>query len=719
MQSPPINRMHSHLSYLSLLIPLSFFVFCDVNCQQASAQENLGINKVSSAKLLKSKDGIEIATTNKTSLPRPIIQFLSGENGNTVLVADFPGLIWEMPTKSVGMETFGTTSGITSIKVGRFQSSPPVCRISISARNSAILKNVAFRSTPGRLSVKIANYKNSIAKQGLEELKAFPPPFAPVLSRTTPQKAGIAPPLSQLEPSLSAHQGPGKFELDSQVISQSTTDNGTTISGAPVPGLPMAPSLKASSPSHVPSVAPARARALSMSESKQTPPTVNSNSSKPNRVSSAKSTFKDADLKELKNQNTSANGSMSKLLGQIKDKTAKLFTPYSDSSTLAEPVDSSQSNQTAQGENTIDLKFNANQIELSGLRLPASQITYKSFRLSNPDRYVVDFDNLPELKDASRPEIPENKFIKDIRFGSVQANAEDGSSDVKGRLVFDLLDSETTFNINSQANKIVFSINSLPNGLPAATANLRGKVIVLDAGHGGTDPGAQRGITNEKDITLSVVKYLSEFLKAQGIKVHLTRIDDTFISLQDRVDITNRTNPDAFVSVHVNAMESSNEISGLETYFQTEQSKELASDIHKNLLDTLNVPDRNIRKAKFYVINRTEVPSVLAEIGFISNQDEREKLTNSDYQKQVAEGLAKGIILYLGSDSRTRDISHRTGSEKAKIANKQVSGSPKKDSSTASTRSEKIGAGTLSSLSRLAQKGLGIGMSANKDQAHR
>ncbi len=715
MRSQPINRMPSHLSYLSLLIPLSFFVFCDVNCQQASAQENLGINKVSSARLLKSKDGIEIATTNKTSLPRPIIQFLSGENGNTVLAADFPGLIWEMPTKSVGAETFGTTSGITSIKVGRFQSSPPVCRISISAHNSAILKNVAFRSTPGRLSVKIPNFKNSVAHQSLQEsrgMQAFPLPFAPVIGRTTPQKAGIAPPLSAMEPSLSDYQGPGKFELDPQVISQSTTDNGTTINGAPVPGLPVAPKLIASSPNRVPRIAPARARALSLSESTtQASQSSNSKSSKPNKVASATSTSKDENPKDAK---TSENGSMSKFLGKLKDKTAKLFTPDSDSSTLAEPAESPQ---IAQRENNIDLKFDGNQIELSGLRLPANQITYKSFRLSNPDRYVVDFDNLPELKDASRPEIPDNKFIKDVRYGSVQANKEDGSSEAKGRLVFDLLDSETTFNINSEANKIVFSINSLPNGLPTPTANLKGKVIVLDAGHGGTDPGAQRGITNEKDITLSVVKYLSEFLKAQGIKVHLTRIDDTFISLQDRVDITNRTNPNAFVSVHVNAMESSNDISGLETYFQTEQSKELASDIHKNLLDTLKVPDRNIRKAKFYVINRTEVPSVLAEIGFISNQVEREKLISADYQKQVAEGLAKGIILYLCNDSSTRDISQRTGGEKAKIANTQIGASPKKDSRTASSRSEKIG--TLSSLSRLAQKGLGIGMSANKDQVHR
>ncbi|MDX2107451.1 MAG: N-acetylmuramoyl-L-alanine amidase [Candidatus Melainabacteria bacterium] len=711
--------MHRQLFYLSLLIPLSFVVFCDVNCKPAYAQENLGINKVSSTRILKNKDGIELATANKTPLPRPIIQFLSGENGNTVLVADFPGLIWELPTRSVGQEVFGTTSSITSIKVGRFQSSPPVCRISISARDSAILKSVAFRSTPGRLSVKIPNHKNIIAQGGLQ---AFPPPFAPSIGRTTPQKAGIAPPMSTMDPSLAANQVSGNSELDPYVVSQSATDNGTSYPSAPIPGPPMAPKLKA--PNHVPSVAPARARAQSLSDYGKSNlsklPTPSSQIQKTEKTPDKIAKNKGESSPGQNEQNDSKNGSMSRLLGKLKDRTAKLFSADSDSSTLAPPADTSLNNdQTLQAENSIRLKFEANQFELSGLRLPANQVTYKAFRLSNPDRYVVDFDNLPELKDATKAELPENKYVKDVRFGIVQNTSESDSSPTKGRLVFDLNDPEATFNISPESNKIVFSINSLPNGLPASSANLRGKVIVLDAGHGGTDPGAQRGITNEKDITLSVVKYLSEFLKAQGIQVHLTRTDDTFISLQERVDITNRTSPNAFVSVHVNAMESSNEISGLETYFQTEQSKELASDIHKNLLDTLKVPDRNIRKAKFYVINRTEVPSVLAEIGFISNQSEREKLISSDYQKQVAEGLAKGIILYLSSDSGIRDISKRTGGEKAKTVSKETVESTKKVSRSPRERNEKISAGNLSSLSRLAQKGLGIGMGTNKEQAHR
>lgn len=714
MRSQPINRMRRHLFYLSLLIPLSFVVFCDVNCQSVEAQENLGINKVSSIRLLKSKDGIEITTTNKAALPRPIIQFLSGENGNTVLVADFPGLIWELPTKSVGAETFGTASSITSIKVGRFQASPPVCRVSVSARNSAVLKDVAFRSTPGRLSVRIPNSKNTSTQSGLQ---TFPPPLAPVIGKTTPQKAGITPPLSTMDPSLAGSQGFEKFELDPEVVSQSSTDNGTRFAGAPVPGPPIAPKIKTTS--HVPSIAPARARALSFGEANKMPArsfpsqATEKTTDKIAKVTSAQST-------ELDDQKSDKNSSVSRLLGKLKDKTARLFTPESDSSTLAAPAEpSSKGGQTMKSESAIRLKFEGNQIELSGLRLPANQISYKAFRLSNPDRYVIDFENLPELKDATRAELPENKYLKDIRFGLVQTNSETESAQVKGRLVFDLVDPETTFNIIPDGNKINFAVNSLPNGTLPLSANVKGKVIVLDAGHGGTDPGAQRGMTNEKDITLSVVKYLSEFLKAQGVEVHLTRVDDTFISLQDRVDITNKTNPNAFVSVHVNAMESSNEISGLETYFQTEQSKELASDIHKSLLDTLKVPDRNIRKAKFYVINRTEVPSVLAEIGFISNQTEREKLISPDYQKQVAEGLAKGIILYLNDDSNIKDISNRTGGEKAKTANKHNSESTKKDSRSARVRSEKIGAGNLPSLSRLAQKGLGIGMGADKEQGHR
>jgi hypothetical protein len=112
--------------------------------------------------------------------------------------------------------------------------------------------------------------------------------------------------------------------------------------------------------------------------------------------------------------------------------------------------------------------------------------------------------------------------------------------------------------------------------------------------------------------------------------------------------------PSAFVSVHINALESTSDIHGIETYFLTEQSKTLAETIHSNLVNLLAVPDRGIRKARFYVIHHTPVPAILAEVGFISNKDEREKLNSSDYQGKVADALAQGVMLYLGKGSLTQ-----------------------------------------------------------------
>jgi hypothetical protein len=94
-------------------------------------------------------------------------------------------------------------------------------------------------------------------------------------------------------------------------------------------------------------------------------------------------------------------------------------------------------------------------------------------------------------------------------------------------------------------------------------------------------------------------------------------------------------------------MESASDIHGIETYYQTEQSKALADFIHESLVTQLDAPDRSVRRARFYVIKNTPVPAVLAEVGFISNKEERDKLISSDYQKKIAEALDAGVMLYL------------------------------------------------------------------------
>ena len=224
--------------------------------------------------------------------------------------------------------------------------------------------------------------------------------------------------------------------------------------------------------------------------------------------------------------------------------------------------------------------------------------------------------------------------------------------DEKTRLVLDLIDDQVTIKERMGGDTDWFSVR-LSRPIKEASVDTTklyippGTVVVLDAGHGGTDPGAQRGDVQEKEITMGIVSKLKRLLEERGAKVILTRADDTFVSLEDRVRITNSLNPTLFLSVHINAMESANDIHGIETYYQTEQSKSLADAVHERLVAGLDAPDRAIRKARFYVIKNTPVPAVLAEVGFISNKEERDKLISSDYQAKVGEALEQGVMLYL------------------------------------------------------------------------
>ncbi len=191
--------------------------------------------------------------------------------------------------------------------------------------------------------------------------------------------------------------------------------------------------------------------------------------------------------------------------------------------------------------------------------------------------------------------------------------------------------------------------------------NLAGLTVVLDPGHGGSDPGAQREGIQEKEITLAIVNILKKFLEDRGIKVLLTRCDDNFVSLEDRVKIANTVEPDLFLSVHINALQNDPDVHGVETYYKTPQSRELAESIHDSLVGYLGIPDRLVRKARFYVINHTDVPAVLAEVGFISSQEERLRLISSDYQDRVATALEHGVILYL---AKAKELAQKSeGSE--------------------------------------------------------
>ena len=181
---------------------------------------------------------------------------------------------------------------------------------------------------------------------------------------------------------------------------------------------------------------------------------------------------------------------------------------------------------------------------------------------------------------------------------------------------------------------------------PSRRGATKGKVV-LDAGHGGSDYGAIREGINEKDITLEITQRVDAILRAKGYKTSLVRVDDTFVSLEDRVAFSENEQPEIFVSIHVNSAVS-NDPNGIETHWYHDYSKGLAEIIHKHMTkENSSAKDRGLFKSKFYVINHTTVPAVLCEIGFLSNEAERNELITEKRKQKTAKAIAEGIMEYL------------------------------------------------------------------------
>lgn len=172
------------------------------------------------------------------------------------------------------------------------------------------------------------------------------------------------------------------------------------------------------------------------------------------------------------------------------------------------------------------------------------------------------------------------------------------------------------------------------------------KSVVIDAGHGGTDYGAIRNGINEKDITLDVAKRIEKLLKKQGYQVTMTRANDIYVSLQDRVAISESVAPDIFVSVHVNSS-TRPEITGIETHYYHQESLNLAQTVHSSLASAIESNNRGLFKSKFYVINHTTSPAILIEIGFISNDNERAQLVSEKRKEKTAKSIVEGINNYF------------------------------------------------------------------------
>lgn len=179
---------------------------------------------------------------------------------------------------------------------------------------------------------------------------------------------------------------------------------------------------------------------------------------------------------------------------------------------------------------------------------------------------------------------------------------------------------------------------------PPGIGSLRGIKIVVDPGHGDHDYGATGQSSAEKNHNLDIGKRLYQKLQNMGATVWMTRYDDTFISLQGRVDFAHRHDADIFFSVHINSYQSTS--SGTETYYYTGQSRALANEVHKELIKATGLPDRGVRSARFFVIRKTRMPSILTETAFISNPTEEKKLMDPAFRERVATAMARGVANY-------------------------------------------------------------------------
>ena len=175
--------------------------------------------------------------------------------------------------------------------------------------------------------------------------------------------------------------------------------------------------------------------------------------------------------------------------------------------------------------------------------------------------------------------------------------------------------------------------------------------VVIDPGHGGPDSGAI-GINGlrETDVVLDVSKTVTQLLLDKGVKVQMTRNNEIDLDLSPRVSFANKTQADIFVSIHANASRGKKRnINGIETFFYTGwKGRLLAEKIQKEVLKVSpGSPDRGVRRGRYFVIKKTNMPAVLVEIGFVTGRLDSRRLEKRIHRRRGAIAIAKGILEYL------------------------------------------------------------------------
>jgi N-acetylmuramoyl-L-alanine amidase len=214
----------------------------------------------------------------------------------------------------------------------------------------------------------------------------------------------------------------------------------------------------------------------------------------------------------------------------------------------------------------------------------------------------------------------------------------------------------TIFN-KSQDKTVAVNIAAKPSNLAQKRV-----LVVIDPGHGGKDSGTPISINGlvEKDVVLPISQKVAEILQKNGVEVVMTRQTDVFVDLAERVNITERENAALFVSIHANSKEGSPKTNGLETfYFKQPGNRRFAEVVHKNILRNVSIANGGISEAKFYVLKKPKMPSLLIETGYLSGREDAPKLANSKFRDQMANAIATGIVKYLKQEGKLTSASQQ------------------------------------------------------------
>lgn len=178
-------------------------------------------------------------------------------------------------------------------------------------------------------------------------------------------------------------------------------------------------------------------------------------------------------------------------------------------------------------------------------------------------------------------------------------------------------------------------------------------LIAIDPGHGGVDSGCVGKKAEEKDVNLQIALELEKKLTEKGYRVLVLREKDEFQGLMDRVEIANSYQADVYVSIHQNTYEGKDKtVGGIETWYDgadaARDNQRLALLVHRETVKSTGARGRGVIDSKdLYVASKTLMPACLIETGFLSNPQEEKLLASADYQKKLAEGIARGIELYF------------------------------------------------------------------------